>query len=164
MKNTQNNLHYVGTYSTLQTQGNSKYMNQGALSLSNEQRRLYSRLLIGLKYYSKQELYAMNSTTKNGIKKRNLKAQNIINLWKQEIMITMSNSIFKQYNLSENETIVDDVTNKPTIIKSNLCNRITKTDPEFRCTLSFKDLGINKEKIINKLMHEKLLPSNFMTL
>ena len=62
MKNSDHqNLVYRGSFSTLQTQGNSQYMKHGAISFTNKQNELYGRLLKGLKYYSKDELYAMNS-------------------------------------------------------------------------------------------------------
>ncbi len=32
---------------------------------------------------------------------------------------------------------------------------------DFICTLSFKDLGITKAQVINRLITEKILPKNF---
>jgi len=34
-------------------------------------------------------------------------------------------------------------------------------DKDFICTLSFKDLGITKSDVINRLIVEKILPKNF---
>ena len=157
------NLYYVGSFSTLQKEGNSQYMNHGAISLTKEQGELYSRLLIGLKYYSKEELYAMNSNKKNRIKKTHKKAQDLLNLWKQELMILNTNALFDNFNLSLNHTEKDEK-GVSSIIKTSLSSFTSQTDPNFRCTLDFKDLGIDKRKIVEKFMEQRLLPANFMSL
>lgn len=154
------NLHYVGSFSTLQTQGNTRY---GAISLNKRQNELYSRLLKGLSLYDKDTLYDMNSRTKNGIDKRHIKAQNLLNVWKQELMINMSNTIFEAYDIKENITIKnEDGVNETAKIK--LSELFNQPDPNFTCTLSFKDLGINKGKIIEKFLEARLLPEDFMEL
>jgi hypothetical protein len=153
------NLHYVGSFSTLQTEGNSQYMNHGAISLNKIQGDLYSRLLKGLKHYSKEELYTMNSNKKRRIKKANEKAQELLNLWKQELMIANTNAWFDNYNLKLNSSTTDKKA-----VKTLLSSLPSQTDPKFTCTLSFKDLGINKEKIVNKFLEARLLPANFMEL
>jgi hypothetical protein len=51
--------------------------------------------------------------------------------------------------------------------KSQLIQELTadnSTSDKFVNTLSFKDLGISKVTIINKLISENLLPANFATL
>ena len=40
----------------------------------------------------------------------------------------------------------------------------TETDEKFKNTLTFKDLGINKEQIITIFMAEGILPKNFLSL
>jgi hypothetical protein len=40
----------------------------------------------------------------------------------------------------------------------------TETDDKFKNTLTFKDLGINKEQIISIFMAEGILPKNFLSL
>lgn len=156
------NLHYVGSFSTLQTEGNSQYMNHGAISLTKEQGELYSRLLIGLKYYSKEELYAMNSNKKNRIKKAHKKAQDLLNLWKQELMILNTNTWFDNFNLSLKSTVKDEKGIKTTV-KTLLSSFASEPDPNFRCNLDFKDLGIDKRKIVEKFMEQRLLPADFMS-
>jgi len=164
MKNSDHqDLVYRGSFSTLQTQGNSQYMKHGAISFTEKQNELYSRLLKGLKYYSKEELYAMNSNKKNRIKKSHKKAQDLLNVWKQELMILLSNSIFEQYDLKESRTIVkEDEPNE--CIKLKLSDIFGDTDPNFKCTLTFKELGLNKEIIANKFVENRLLPADFISL
>lgn len=147
MKSDYQNVVYVGSFSTLQTQGNSQYMKHGAISFTEKQNELYSRLLKGLKHYSKEELYAMNSNKKNRIKKSHRKAQDLLNIWKQELLIILSDSLLKKVNLSE---LLPEVNVDP--------------DPDFKCTLTFKDLGLNKEIIANKFIEARLLPADFMAL
>lgn len=141
------NLHYVGSFSTLQTEGNSQYMKHGAISFTDKQRELYGRLLKGLKYYPKEELYAMNSNKKTRIKKSHKRAQELLNTYKQEILIIASNEVFKKCGFTN--------------LVSEMNNEI---DPTFKCTLSFKELGLNKEMIAEKFIEAKLLPADFMVL
>ena len=156
-------LVYRGTFSTLQTQGNSQYMSHGAISFTRKQNELYNRLLRGLSCYTKEELYAMNSNKKNRIKKANIKAQKLINLWKQELMIILSNNLFETLDLKENITIVQEDGQHETS-KVKLSTLFNETDENFKCTLSFKELGLNKEIIANKLIEHRLLPTDFMSL
>jgi hypothetical protein len=145
------NLHYVGSFSTLQTEGRSRYQDlSGAPTYTAKQNELYSRLLIGLKYYTPEQKYAMNSNKKKRIAKTHKKAQDILNLWKQEITIEKTNGLFSQLFPKAEITKV----------------LIKESDPstEFRNTLSFKDLGIRKEDIVEKFLEKRLLPANFYEL
>lgn len=119
-------------------------------SLSIVQNELYKRCLMGLDFYSPQELYFMNSAKKSKISKRSKLVQENLNLWKQELtnlkINTMLLSLFPKSNL-----IVDIVSNN-------------ETDKRFVNTLSFKDLSISKENVINRLIKYNFLPVNFATL
>ena len=77
------NLNYVGSFSTLQTSGTKSLVDYGT-KYSPKQQELYYRLLKGLKIYEPEELYAMNSTKKMRINQAHSKAQQVLNLWKQE--------------------------------------------------------------------------------
>ena len=79
MKKMMQDLHYVGSFSTL-TSEVKPMMTYGAPTYTPKQNELYSRLLIGLSAYEKEEVYLMNSTKKNRIKKAHRKAQDALNI------------------------------------------------------------------------------------
>lgn len=153
-------------------------------TLTPGQYRMYKHLMVGLDMYTPQELYAMNSSKKAKIFKKNKLTQSILNLWKQEIMLNKTNSLAafvdtelvsftkqhkngpcaapnsftKEMSIQKNEPLSNIFT---TVALKKLLSIEVKPDPKFICTLSFKDLGISKTDIINKLIQENLLPANF---
>lgn len=147
------NLIYRGSFST--AGGNERpLMNYGAPTYTEEQNQLYNRLLIGRNAFTKDEWYQLNSKKKKKIVQRYKKAQAIFNEMKQEALLKTSVVTIRSKN-------------KVAIGLLNIINTITsgiKPDPEFLCTMSFKDLGITKEMRIERLIEEKLLPSNFYSL
>jgi hypothetical protein len=78
------------------------------------------------------------------------KAQIVLNKLKQDITISYSNFIFK--TLFPNSPITEYLLSD------------TETDTSFKNTLTFKDLDINKDKIITIFMSEGILPKNFLSL
>jgi hypothetical protein len=186
--NSQENLVYCGSYSTTQTDGNKKLLNYGAPTYSDYQNELYGRALVGLKVYKKEQLYSMNSTKKKRIRKLHKRAQDMLNIWKQELMIAKTNayaglsdraleianaqknnakgnvhkgSLGRNLKFNPNEDV-------PFLVGVSLLKKLFDTpvepDPSFTCRLSFKDLGLNKELIIEKFLESKILPSNFYSL
>lgn len=176
------NLNYVGSFSTLQTLGTKALVDYGT-KYSPKQQELYYRLLKGLKIYEPEELYAMNSTKKLRISKAHTKAQQVLNLWKQEKMIEKSNNLYTPI-LEEAQSIVGLEVISKTKTKIPFTNRVScrkivkkpafslagilsalsvdvEPDPEFLCTLSFDELNITKEDIVMKFKEHKLLPSNY---
>lgn len=177
------NLHYVGSFTTLQTQGPNYLMDYGT-KYTVKQQELYYRLLKGLKVYTPEELYTMNSTKKRRISDAHSKAQNIINLYKQEIMLAKTNNLleyadkqivdftskFKDNTAKAPQSFTRNVTIKNNeslsevftvaALKTLLSTEVSP-DPTFICNLSFKDLGISKEDIVKKFKQVKLLPANF---
>ena len=166
MKNYDTNLIYRGSFGTLQTQGKTRYMQHTAVSFSKRQNELYSRLLRGLKCYSKDELYAMNSKKKTKIGESHLKAQRLLNIWKQEQMVVISNNIFDKYDLKQTTILNPKNSNEEDkdYVSVKLTDLFTEVDKHFRCTLTFKDLGLNKGILANKFIESKLLPQDFMDL
>ena len=165
------NLHYVGSFTTLQTQGNSKYMKQGAISFTPEQKRLYSQLLIGKKLYTKTELYAMNSKTKNKMRDRHIDAQKSINLFKQEKLIATTNKIMQVLFPPKSAIIFEQSDDGTTKVQGRECNKLTslfldnsETDDKLTNSMTFKDLGITKLDIVERFISEKLLPEQFWAL
>lgn len=143
------NLQYVGSFSTL-TSEVKPMMTYGAPTYTLKQNELYRRLLIGTNAYEKEELYVMNSTKKNRIKKANRRAQNILNIWKQELTILATNGLFM--------SLFPEADITTAILEQS------ETSQNFKNTLNFKDLGIKKEDIVNKFIQAGLLPNNFATL
>jgi hypothetical protein len=157
----------------------------GPVSLSNGQQHLYDRLLFGLSVYTPEELYTMNSAKKSRIAKTHRKAQDVINIFKQEIMnlrlkafsnvandLLSSASSQRSNDLKivrsyENTSKVSVQIKKqtpeilPAVLFKQLLSSDITTDSNFKCTLSFKELGISRGMIIEKLLESKLLPSNF---
>jgi hypothetical protein len=83
------------------------------------------------------------------INKIHRKTQTILNLWKQELMISKSNKMIKSLFTNVEYGLMKEILNNNFI------------DKDFICTLSFKDLGITKAQVINRLITEKILPKNF---
>jgi hypothetical protein len=127
------------TYMQYQTDGYSQY-----------QTYLYKRALYGLDALTQQELATMCSKKKQRIINVYKRAQVALNKFKQEVTIQYSNFIFK--TLFPNSPITEF------LMADN------KTDEKFKNTLTFKDLGINKEQIISIFMAEGILPKNFLSL
>ena len=127
------------TYMQYETDGYSQYQNY-----------LYKRALYGLDALTQQELATMCSKKKQRIINVYKRAQVVLNKFKQEVTIQYSNFIFK--TLFPNSPITDFLTAD------------TETDDKFKNTLTFKDLGINKEQIISIFMAEGILPKNFLSL
>lgn len=117
---------------------------------NSRQNFLYKRAIFGLAVYSEQEISEMSKVKIKRITKMNHKTQVVLNLWKQELLNKWTNKFFG------------------TIFPTSPFAKefITKTsiDKNFICTLSFKDLKITKNDIINRLIVEKLLPKNFYEL
>jgi hypothetical protein len=127
------------TYMQYQTDGYSQY-----------QTYLYKRALYGLDALTQQELATMCSKKKQRIINVYKRAQVALNKFKQEVTIQYSNFIFK--TLFPNSPITEF------LMADN------ETDEKFKNTLTFKDLGINKEQIISIFMAEGILPKNFLSL
>jgi hypothetical protein len=158
---TNENLHYVGSFSTLQTEGSSNLMNYGT-KYTAKQQELYYRLLKGLKIYSPEELYSMNSTKKLRINKAHEKAQRIINKFKHERSVQLLKHSMNQ--VLNKEGFFDNFRSEKKESSFDLLFDFKETDAEFLCTLPFDALSITKEDIIIKFKAEKLLPVNFDSL
>jgi hypothetical protein len=112
---------------------------------------LYKRALFGLKIYTPEELDAMKKEKRARINKIQRKTQKTLNVYKQEIVNSLTNNIFQRY-----------FPNSP--ITRALLGEFNFTDYEYVNTLDFKALGIGKEHIVNRLIREKILPKNFYEL
>jgi hypothetical protein len=154
MKNS--NLAYVGSVSTVQSEKKISKLEtinpvKTGVSFTEKQSELYSRLLIGLKFYSKEDLYTMNSTKKSRIKRNNIRAQKELNLWKQELSIAQSNHFLSEF-FEKDSTFMQTM------------STFDETSTKFYSKLSFKDLGINKGDVANMFISKGILPKNFWEL
>jgi len=116
---------------------------------NSRQNFLYKRALIGVGVYDKQQIDEMSNEKLKRINKIHRKTQVILNLWKQEMLISKSNKMIT--------LLFGDV--KYGLLKEIKDNKAI--DKDFICTLSFRDLGITKSDVINRLIVEKILPKNF---
>jgi len=114
------------------------------------QNYLYKRALYGLNALTQEELATMCSKKKHRILRVYQKGQQVINLYKQKLTIGYSNFIMK--TLFPDAPITD-------FFLSN-----SETDLNFKNTLNFKDLNIQKDDIISIFIEEGILPKNFMSL
>mgnify|MGYP003645565948 CR=1 FL=1 len=154
LENRKDRTHYTGKYSSFQEFGSSykgKRYSQYEQDPYNEyQNFLYKRALFGLKMYTQEEIKEMHSQKRKRIVKVNKRAQNVLNLWKQEKIIAYTNIIFGKFD----SVIANDI----------VAEQYSMPDPKFKCDTSFKDLKIEKKDIVDKLVKEGVLPPDFNNL
>lgn len=141
-------LDYVGQLSEYQTTKKKTYMEYEKDSYSAYQNYLYKRALFGLNALTESELVETCSKKKERIFRVYKRGQIILNKLKQQITIQYSNMVFK--SLFPNSPLTD-------FFLEN-----TETDEQFKNTLTFKDLNISKDVIVNVFIKEGILPKNFM--
>ncbi len=149
-----NNVEYQGKIPTYQVNApsyNGKiYQAVEITRLTSEQMFLVNRALYGLSVYTQKEILTMKPVKRKRILKVHKKTVRMLNIWKQEIILTWSNSFFKK--VFPNSPITTELLGASEI------------DPDFKCTMSFKELGINKKQLVSKLFEERILPPNFYQL
>jgi hypothetical protein len=119
-------------------------------SYTEYQNYLYNRALNGLRALSKDELETLNNKKKQRITRVYVKAQTAINLYKQSLTNKITNRIFD--SLFPQSPIAE-------FFKQN-----TEVDSKFKNKLKFKELGIEKEDIIELFISQGILPRNFRDL
>jgi hypothetical protein len=133
-----------------QLNSNKLYTSYETDKYSPYQNYLYKRALYGLEALDKKELESMCSKKKQRIMNVYKKGQTILNKFKQEVTIKYTNLLFQ--SLFPNSPITDFF----------LLN--SETDEKFKNTLTFKDLNINKDQLIDVFIKEGVLPKNFLSL
>ena len=113
---------------------------------------LYKRALFGLSVYNPDELSKMHWDKKKRIDKVHKRAQEILNLWKQELVNTWCSRFLSE--IFWHSALVKDYSEK----------FVSQTDCDYISTLEFKDLGVSKKDIVDKLISVKVLPFNFYDL
>lgn len=113
---------------------------------------LYKRALFGLSVYTDDELCKMHWDKKKRIDKVHKRAQDILNLWKQELANQWCCQLLSKFFW--HSTLVKDYSEK----------FVSETDTDYISTLEFKDLGVSKKQIVDRLISTKVLPINFYEL
>lgn len=144
--------HYEGKFNDFQSFGSSfkgtTYSTFEKDPYTEAQNFLYKRALFGLKMYKPEEIKAMHWQKRKRIKKVHRRTQDVLNLWKQEIMIEKTNRWFSA--LFPQSIITEELI------------EYSEVDPLFVNNLSFTALDINKEDIVQKLCDKKILPHDFV--
>lgn len=143
-------LEYKGKLESYQLYRGNTYMEYEKDNYNDYQNHLYKRALHGLNAFTQEELATMCSKKKQRVSKVYMKGQSIINLYKQKLTNAYSNFIFK--------------TLFPESPLTQFFVETEETDPEFKNTLTFKDLGITKDQIVGIFIAEGILPKNFHNL
>jgi hypothetical protein len=126
------------------------YMNYEQDKYSAYQNYLYKRAMYGLQSITKEELATMCSKKKQRIVNVYKRAQTVLNIAKQKATINYTNFLFK--TLFPNSPFTD------------MLISCTEVDEKFKNTMTFKDLGMTKDQIVELFIQEGVLPKNFMSL
>jgi len=118
---------------------------------SKTQNILYSNLVHGLKYYSPEELKKLPFKEKIEIKYQNLKVQRRLTYWKFELIENLVNGFLK--SLFHKSKLVD-----------KFCSHKIKYNKWDNSILTFKELGVTRKDIEQKLIEWGFLPQNYYEL
>lgn len=146
-------LPVYGHMQRLQLHGNKlnnrSYQSYVPFRFNEVQQRLYSQLVYGIKEEAKATIPAEQLQE---IQLKHQKAQKVINTWKNEIVSSYVDVIFgKVFWHSDISKEMIQKTKRDQ--RSNVLNN-----------MSFKDLGLEKRHVAEKLISHKLLPENFFQL
>lgn len=114
------------------------------------QEDLYQKLVHGFSAYTREELSIMSKTKKFKISVSYTKAHRILNRWKQEIVNEAVDSFMSR--LFPHSPVVKQFIN------------VKGYDDNLESVFTFKELGVSKKDIANKLIEFGLLPQNFFNL
>jgi hypothetical protein len=113
---------------------------------------MYKRLIYGIENIPKAELQTIERKERERIVARHARAQEVINIYKNEVMGAFCDQIFGK--VFWNSPIAKEMV-------------AFSQDPEAlkeENTLSFRELGIKKHQIAARLIESGLLPLNFFQL
>lgn len=120
--------------------------------LNVTQTELYRRAMYGLKIYPQPVIRAMTNLQRRKITKKSKRAQNVLNIWKQQICNAMANRIIeKSFKMTP-------------VVRQLLDLHADYVDVEYVNNIPFKDLGVKRHHIIRKFIVEGILPSDFYDL
>lgn len=119
--------------------------------LTWKQNYLYKKAILGMEGVPVDIVPKLSPEQVKEIIREHNRVQRFLNEWKQEICSIKSNNLLEK--LFPNSRFV-----------KQLVTDYSKPHCKFTNTLSFKDLGVNKEMIIDKLIEKEFLPGNFYEL
>jgi hypothetical protein len=114
------------------------------------QNYLYKRALYGLDSLSVDELNTMCSKKRSRIINVYNRTQIVVNKYKHQVTKQLSDKLLT--SLFPNSSLI-----------SELC-KYDATDDNYKNTLTFKDLCIQKDTLVQVFMTEGILPKNFLSL
>jgi hypothetical protein len=141
---------YYGLLQEYQLHLKEELMRLDYTKLNPHQHFLFKRVLHGLNVYTKEEVAKLHWDKKRRIKKVWQRGQEVLNIWKQ----TISNRRINDYLYKVFGERVKPIIDIPA----------DEYLPDYKNTLTLKDLGLTYEDVILKFMSEGLLPKNFLSL
>lgn len=118
-------------------------------SYSEVQNFLYKRAMFGLSIFKQQEIKEMHPEKRYRIIKAHKRTKKELNVCKQYIIKNITDEVLK---LFPNSPLAQELINGSTI------------DPTFKPEFSFKELGIEKDAVVDRLHKVGILPNNFYDL
>lgn len=122
----------------------TKYTGQ----LNTSQEFLYYRALYGLDMYTPEEIKDMKREKRRKIQRAQRKAREIIEMWKQDMLNTITNDLFSR--LFPNSQFTRE-----------LLETSTTLDANFQSNLSLRSIGVTDVELASLLVKHKALPGNF---
>jgi len=114
------------------------------------QNYLYKRALYGLDSLSTEELNSMCSKKRSRILNVYNRAQIVVNNYKHKVTKQLTDKLLS--SLFPNSSLISEIT------------RYDEIDSNYKNTLTFKDLSIHKDQLVDQFIMEGILPKNFLSL
>jgi len=114
------------------------------------QNYLYKRALYGLDSLSKEELATMCSKKRSRILNVYNRGQLVVNKYKHQVTKQLTDKLLG--SLFPNSSLISEIINYNDI------------DNKYKNTLTFKDLSIEKDLLVDLFITEGILPKNFLSL
>lgn len=143
---------YGNSYKGVQYQDLSQSKVFDADEFSPYQTMLYKQVLLGLKYFSDEQVRSMSFKKKLAIDKRHKRAQKVLNEWKQLII-----------NKEVDDFLLSWFPHSK-FVKNMVNNTHNYTHESVTNYQSFAELNISKKDIADKLIKVGLLPKQFFIL
>ena len=128
----------------------SKYQEFEKDKYSPYQNYLYKRALYGLDSLSVEELNNMCSKKRSRIVNVYNRAQLVVNNYKHQVTKKLTDKLLG--SLFPNSSLISEIIKYEDI------------DNNYKNTLTFKDLSIEKDLIVDLFINEGILPKNFLSL
>ena len=127
-----------------------KYQDFEQDKYSTYQNYLYKRALYGIDSLSVNELNSMCSKKKSRIHNVYNRAQLVVNNYKHRVTKQLTDKLL--LSLFPNSSLISEL------------NSYEDVDANYKNTLTFKDLCIHKDQLVELFMLEGILPKNFLSL